>query len=359
MIIANIAGRFLPVGLMILIAGCTTSYGPRTIPGARFDYNEAISRSWDDQLLLNLVRLRYRDNPLFVDVSSITASYSVERSGAIGGSVGSDEGPQGSAGVGLKLVENPVISYNYLSGEEFAERLLSPITPQVFEALAQSGWSIERLLLCCLNGVNGIENAIAAAGPTPDYVPDYERFQKLAAAFRRLQLARHVMIEVGPDEQTYLYLRPDAGADGDEVRSLLGLDEGVEQVHVKAGILPLTGNAISVQGRSLLAVMYFLSQGVDVPNEDETAGRVTVTRDADGNEFDWSRVLGPLIHVQTGESKPAAGVAAVQVEYRGHWFWIDDSDLNSKTTFSLLRLLLFLKSGDPRVMSPAVTIPVR
>lgn len=54
--------------------GCRAPLGPKTIPPARLNYNEAISRSWDEQLLLNLVRLRYRDNPLFVDVTSVSAS---------------------------------------------------------------------------------------------------------------------------------------------------------------------------------------------------------------------------------------------------------------------------------------------
>ena len=81
----------LGVVLLIASAGCASSYGPKTIPSARFDYNQAISQSWDQQLLLNLVRLRYRDNPLFVDVTSVTAGYTVERSAAIGGNVGSDQ----------------------------------------------------------------------------------------------------------------------------------------------------------------------------------------------------------------------------------------------------------------------------
>jgi hypothetical protein len=340
------------------IGGCTSSYGPKTIPAARFDYNEAISSSWDDQLLLNLVRLRYRDNPLFVDVSSVTAGYALERTGVVGGSVGSDEGAQGTAALGLKLVENPVISYNYLSGEAFNQRLLSPLTPGVFESLAQSGWSIERLLLCCVNGMNGVENAVAAAGPTPDYVPRFESFQRIAAVFRKLQINRHVVLEREGDT-TFLYIDSQAGADGDELRSLLLLEPGKERYAVVGGRRARGANEIAVEGRSLLSVMFFLSQSVEVPEADRAAGKVTTTRDTSGTEFDWSRVVGPVMRVQCGEAEPAAGSAAVAVSYRGHWFWIEDSDLNSKTTFALLRLLLFLKSGENKTESPAVTIPMR
>jgi len=52
------------------LVGCV-SVGPRAIRGARFDYNEAVVRTFDEQMLLNLVRLRYRDTPYFLEVSSI------------------------------------------------------------------------------------------------------------------------------------------------------------------------------------------------------------------------------------------------------------------------------------------------
>jgi hypothetical protein len=103
--------------------------------------------------------------------------------------------------------------------------------------------------------------------------------------------------------------------------------------------------------------MFFLSQSVEAPAADREAGNVTSTRDAAGALFDWSRVVGAIMHVRTGDAPPHQ--AAVQVAFRGHWFWIDDNDLTSKSTLALLRLLLFLKSGDIRSQSPLLTIPTR
>ena len=60
----------------VVLAGCK-SVGPRTIQGARFNYNEAIAHSWNQQLLLNLVRLRYRDTPFFLEVNSVSTQYSI------------------------------------------------------------------------------------------------------------------------------------------------------------------------------------------------------------------------------------------------------------------------------------------
>ena len=54
---------------MILIAtglsGCA-SIGPPTVARDRFDYITAISDSWRAQTLLNMVKLRYGDAPVFL-----------------------------------------------------------------------------------------------------------------------------------------------------------------------------------------------------------------------------------------------------------------------------------------------------
>jgi hypothetical protein len=337
-------------------AGCVRpSVGPRTIPAARLDYNAALSRSWDEDLLLNLVRLQYRDSPLFVDVSSITASYTLNRSAALSGTASSS--PEASAAVGFGFNENPIIGYSYLHGEQFAQRLLTPLTPSTLHELSQSGWSIERLMLCCVQSINGVENAIAAAGPKPDFVPDYERFQRVAALLRHLQKAGQLMAETRADGRVFLFLKEAAGADGQELRSLLSLDPRAETFEVVAARRREQPDQIALQGRSLLAVMFFLSHAVEVPLAHRQEGKVTITHDAAGREFDWTRIVGPLMRIHSGTAAPLD--TAVRVAFRGHWYWIDDDDLNSKTTFVLLRLLLFLKSGERTGAPPLVTIPAR
>jgi len=69
------------VCLLVICLGCLvpacTSIGPKTIPRDRFDYNNAISDSWKEQTLLNIVKLRYGDVPLFVQVVSIVSGYTL------------------------------------------------------------------------------------------------------------------------------------------------------------------------------------------------------------------------------------------------------------------------------------------
>ena len=69
---------FLGALALCLGMGCS-SFGPRALQATHPQYNHAISRSLDEQFLLNLVRLKYRDNPFFLEVSSITTQQTLEQ----------------------------------------------------------------------------------------------------------------------------------------------------------------------------------------------------------------------------------------------------------------------------------------
>ena len=129
----------------------------------RFDYNQAISRSLDQQLLLNLVRLRYRDTPVFLEMNTLVSQYSFTTSAGISPNIviGSNDADAASAGIGFS--ETPTIGYAQLQGQEFATRILSPILPESIMLLSHSGWSIERLLQLTVHELNGVRNAVRAA----------------------------------------------------------------------------------------------------------------------------------------------------------------------------------------------------
>ncbi|MEZ5367279.1 MAG: hypothetical protein R2748_34305 [Bryobacterales bacterium] len=241
----------------VVFSGCATKLGPRTVPGARFDYNQAIARSLNEQLLLNLVRLRYRDTPLFVDVGSVIAQYSLSGNVNANPTVSIDGGGKNEYGFGIggSYTENPTITYEPLRGGEAAQRLLTPIDPSTLALLSQSGWSIERLLVCCVQEVNGIDNAPSATGPAPTRLPDNALFRELAAAFRDLQSDGGLKIRQ-TDKGVALSMR--SGPLARALQDRLGLDPSIEDFR----IVPATGarvpTQIEVGGRSLLGVLFFL-----------------------------------------------------------------------------------------------------
>jgi hypothetical protein len=55
-------------------SGCS-HLGPNTVVRDRLTYNEAIATSSQQQALLNIVRLRYLDAPVFLDVSRQTSDF--------------------------------------------------------------------------------------------------------------------------------------------------------------------------------------------------------------------------------------------------------------------------------------------
>ena len=58
----------------------------------------------------------------------------------------------------------------------------------------------------------------------------------------------------------------------------------------------------------------------------------------------------------TERSRPAG--ASVAVQHRGRWFYIDDVDQTTKSTFLLLGQLFTLQAGDVEEVKPVLTLPV-
>src|SRR6478609_11718780 len=74
--------------LLALLLGSSGCLGPSAVRSTRLRYNEVVRATNDQQLLLNLVRLRYADSPIFIDLPNITSQFEVS-AGA------SDPGPGG------------------------------------------------------------------------------------------------------------------------------------------------------------------------------------------------------------------------------------------------------------------------
>ena len=102
----------------IVFMGCR-HLGPQTVEHDRFDYNTAIADSWQQQTLLNIVKLRYSDMPLFVDVASVVSSYTLEGSVGLGYTRSSKESVLGdffNIGANSRYIDRPTITYVPITG---------------------------------------------------------------------------------------------------------------------------------------------------------------------------------------------------------------------------------------------------
>jgi hypothetical protein len=360
------ARRALCIVLGALALGGCSPLGARTIPGARFDYNDAIVRSFDSQMLLNLVRLRYQDSILFLDLSSVVASYHREVNGSVSPSgVINPATYNWAASAGGAWSESPTISYVPLQGEDFAKRLLAPIQPSAILLLSRSGWGLERLLLCTVQQLNELPNGTAVGGVAPVQVLHFERFQRVAVLLRTLQEHGYIQLNTlaDPSDTVAVTAGPIPMDDGaramaDEVIELLKLSsrEG-EPIPLDAPSFPRKPAQVVLTGRSFLGVMTFLAQQVKIPEEHVRAGLVRVTKGPDGKPFAWEQLSGGLFRVHSGRSEPER--AFLKIQYRDHWFWIDDADLESKGTYTLLAQLFSLQAANGRIQAPMLTIPAR
>ena len=112
-----------------------------------------------------------------------------------------------------------------------------------------------------------------------------------------------------------------------------------------------------VTGRSILGVMTFLAQLVEVPPEHLHQGVAHQTLGRDGKPFDWNEISHGMFRVHSSSSRPDSAYLAVY--YRGYWFYIDDTDLESKSTYTLLAQLFSLQSASGSMQMPVLTIPTR
>jgi len=357
------------VALLTLVAsGCATGLGPKTLGTERPDYNRQIVRSADAEMLLNLVRLRYNDSPLFLELGGIVAQYSYDASLSAGAQAG--EGASGTFGTAFAYSEKPTVTYTPLAGEEFATRMLAPIPLDSIMLFEQSGWSAERLLLVAVQRVNNVFNAPTASGPTPAEPPDYESFADLAERLERLRLAgllglnwekREHEIEP-PGRNPRFWVHPPAdpnsplAADVAAVRRVLGLDPGRETFRLTAFPYERERREVGMRCRSLLGVLYFLSQSVEPPAPDVKAGLVTITAGKDGRPFEWAKVTGKVMAIHAQKERPEQ--AYIAVPYRGWWFYVADDDQRSKKTFTLLNVLFSLQAATGKGKSPLLTLPV-
>jgi len=392
------------------ISGC--SYHTKIIEHRHWELNESIRRTSTEQLLLNIVRLRYDEPAFFLQVSSITSSFS--SSGSLGASAQIPENGSNVFGFNgsLSYTETPTVSWSLPDSAQYLGRLTAPMGADQLTVLVNSGWDPENVFRVGITKMNRLRNQNYRIGEGISQSNSYEQFREVLQLID--QLSREDVIDFAygvksnagggkfpieklditamPDGLQYglqfmtrddptvfepvklfkpLFLRFSKQSDNDprakRLRELLNLDpakysfgivdtanSGVEQLRSESGKLtqafdPETQYAeIVLNNRSVMEVLYFASGYVQVPEAD--VAHKHVNADNKRPDADW-------LDIHSSESEPSD--AWLKIRYRGAWFYIAADDLKSRTTFTLLDAIFASVVGNIPGSKPLLTLPVK
>jgi hypothetical protein len=355
--------RFVALSALAAVLGACSSLGPASIARDRFDYVASMSDSWKRQALVNLVKVRYADAPVFLDVDSVISSYTWETEvnlGATGAATPADSSV--TLGGSGRYSDQPTITYSPLTGAKFARSLLTPLSIPTILALLQSGYRADLVLRTCVSSMNGLENAYGGLGSMRGGSPQFAEILndlRLAQEQGRLDIRTEESKEESSKGKTVLLmeLRPNGSAAAAEsdarFRALLGLDPLATDFEVSNGLFGHSPREIALLTRSMMQVLTDVASYIEVPQLDVTDGRVYVPQ----RTSEQLRAYPPLLHVHTGDKDPDNSFAAVR--YRKHWFWIDDRDVYSKAAFNFLLLMFSLTERGDTESRPIITVPAR
>jgi hypothetical protein len=349
----------VPCLAALALGGCA-SMGPPTIARDRFDYVSAVSESWKQQMLLNLLKVRYFDAPVFMDVASVINSYSLEGEVTFADQaapVGREGDTFRAFGATGRYADRPTISYNPLTGDKFARNLMTPLPISGVLMLIQGGYAADVVMRICVNTINGLENAYGGAGNAR---PGDPQFREFLAALRESQATGGMGMRVKSlkDAQTVImFVQPGPqealNAPIGRIRELLHLDPAINEYEVVFGSQAENQRQIAMLTRSVMQVMMDFASYIDIPEADLAEGRAYRPQRSPGVE----KLFPPTLRVHHGDKAPTD--AYVAVRYRGRWFWVDDRDHQSKAMFTSVLFLFSLTETGAAQAAPVVTIPAR
>jgi hypothetical protein len=403
--------------VMSLLAGCTI--GPAVYESSFTQYNDAVRKTMDEQMLANLVRMRYYESPMFLQVASLNTTFSV--GATAGASVSSVSGGDDTLGanVGGSYSESPTISFSMPESEKYYGRLLAPLSAAQVTSLVLAGFDSELVFRTAVRGMNGLQNINAEFDPSFQVPEAHANFREALTLIKKLRAERMVDLELGGKEtawsspvkvrtssdlaqvlllgaatyamsndaeivgypdgtwQTHRYEKHMAlrfapasknSPDAQRLKELLALKSDhynfsiVEAELVNAekarGVLGQSPGAldpdviwveIGLRGRSMLEIMQVASKEVRVPEDDIKLSAAGADQKNSTDATDW-------LVIKSSESAPSNN--SLNIQYRGHWFYIDDADLKSRRTFAMLSALFAVVGGTVPGAHPVLTLPV-
>jgi hypothetical protein len=348
--------------LPIVFANGCAHIGPKTIAVDRFDYSSAIADSWKQQTLLNIVKLRYMDLPVFVDVASLVSGYSMQTGVSINGVLSSDRAVQGNyASLGGQAIytDRPTITYVPMTGEKFLRGLITPIDPKNIFFLLQSGYAADFILDLAVESLNGVRNRSTAGGVVREADPE---FLQALTLLREVQTAGAFGMSVEEDKikgstGVVFFRRDDIPSDVAEkavkIRTLLKLPAEQQKFILTYSPMPGAENELAVNSRSMLQIMQAFASHIEVP----AAHLQERSAWPSFENVPTTEVARHGVRIHSANDKPTNAFAAVR--YRDYWFWVDNNDLRSKRALTVVMFFFTLSESGSNDKLPLITIPAQ
>jgi hypothetical protein len=168
--------------------------------------------------------------------------------------------------------------------------------------------------------------------PTSDDSPDAQRLKKLLGL-----KVDHYNFSIVESEMV----------NAEKARGILGQPPGALDPSV-------VWVEIGMRGRSMFEILQVASKEVRVPVDDVRMGKASANRPQD--QTSATGASGWLV-IKSSDSRPSG--SSLSIKYKGHWFYIDDTDLRSRETFSMLTALFAVVGGTVPGAHPVLTLPVR
>ena len=370
--------------VIAMLVGCA-SIGPSRLHMDRGTYNDMVRKTEEEQLLLNIVRARYLEVMEFIQVGSLTASYSLSQT--MTGSINATLRPtptniSTSLSPTVFYSDSPTITYIPLSNAEFAKSLMTPVTMLNFLLSVHAGrFDYMALMELFFERINKDDSNVLNRRGISYTTADHDRFDKVMHLLNLLydrsdiQAPRAVMF----NKQLGIMLRfkkhSANTATAIKLKKLLRLSSNVkeivfiegplnEELIEKNGIVVIDQpevrphNVVYVQLRSLLSTIVWLGYSVRVPCKDIKAHMTREVMNPDGTRHKVR--LSHTMTIYSSDTLPGPE-ALVKVIFRGHWFYIKSSDMASKDTFDALMRLSTLTSAVATSTNnmPVLTIPLQ
>ena len=344
---------------LFALSGCAV-VGPRSISMGRADYNEAINKTEDEQMLLSIVKGRYGETFSLLAVSGVAANVRFRSNAGVEAGFGPSNNYVGNLvpfSGGLAYEENPTITYAPVQGEQYLRQLLSPIPLNLLVLILRSGTNPAKYLTMLTNRINDVRNPDFLESPSAEPDLRFQRFIELSEELDRSGVM-HLVEDPRKDVPFDILISDYAPAYSEKVReyiTLLGLPMPAEES--KDIVLPVyfavkgrDSNGIAISTRSTFDLIEILRAAVEIPQEHAIAGLAM--------NYPKPGLTGKSIRVHASKDKPKG--AAIAVKHRGYWFYIEDTDAHTKHFYVMVRTLwsVSIAAAADQSAAPVLTIPV-